>query len=214
MKTAVYNQEGEKIKEIELLKNIFDVKLNTNLLHQVVVSQMSNKRQSNAHTKDRGEVRGGGRKPWAQKGTGRARHGSIRSPIWTGGGVTFGPTNNKNYKKIIPKKIKRKAFLMALSEKYRNNMLIVVDDIKLEKIKTKEMSKIINTLFGNLNLKKSKMFIALYDHNQNIIKSTKNIPEIKTIQFKDLSALDLLNVKYLIMPEKSIEMIEELFSKV
>ncbi len=209
MKTILYNQKGEKIREIELPENIFGVETNTNLLHQVVVSQRSNKRQSNAHTKNKGEVKGGGKKPWRQKGTGRARHGSIRSPIWRGGGVTFGPTNEKNYKKIISKKVKRKALFMALSEKYRNNMLIVVDNIIINRIKTKEMFKIINILFEKLKLNKAKTFIALAEQNENIVKSIRNIADIKTIQFKDLNALDLLNTKYLIIPQKSIEMLEK-----
>ena len=211
MKTIVYNQKGEKMGEIELPESIFGVKLNTNLLHQVAISQMSNRRQSNAHTKDRGAVRGGGRKPWRQKGTGRARHGSIRSPIWIGGGVTFGPTNEKNYKKIIPKKIKRKALFMVLTEKLKSNTLIVVDDINLSSIKTKEMFQIINTLFKNLNLKKGKTFIALPEYNENIIKSARNITDLKTIQAKDLNALDLLNTKYLIMLQKSIDSVVSTF---
>lgn len=211
MKTIVYNQKGEKMGEIELPESIFGVKLNTNLLHQVAISQMSNKRQSNAHTKDRGAVRGGGRKPWRQKGTGRARHGSIRSPIWIGGGVTFGPTNEKNYKKIIPKKIKRKALFMVLTEKLKSNTLIIVNDINLSGVKTKEMFQIINTLFKNLNLKKGKTFIALPEYNENIIKSARNITELKTIQSKDLNALDLLNTKYLIMPQKSIDSVVSTF---
>ena len=211
MKTIVYNQKGEEMGEIELPESIFGVKLNTNLLHQVAISQMSNRRQSNAHTKDRGAVRGGGRKPWRQKGTGRARHGSIRSPIWIGGGVTFGPTNEKNYKKIIPKKIKRKALFMVLTEKLKSNTLIVVDDINLSSIKTKEMFQIINTLFKNLNLKKGKTFIALPEYNENIIKSARNITDLKTIQAKDLNALDLLNTKYLIMLQKSIDSVVSTF---
>jgi len=211
MKTIVYNQKGEKMGEIELSESIFGVKLNTNLLHQVAISQMSNRRQSNAHTKDRGAVRGGGRKPWRQKGTGRARHGSIRSPIWIGGGVTFGPTNEKNYKKIIPKKIKRKALFMVLTEKLKSNTLIIVNDINLSGVKTKEMFQIINTLFKNLNLKKGKTFIALPEYNENIIKSARNITDLKTIQSKDLNALDLLNTKYLIMPQKSIDSVVSTF---
>ena len=211
MKTIVYNQKGEKMGEIELSESIFGVKLNTNLLHQVAISQMSNRRQSNAHTKDRGAVRGGGRKPWRQKGTGRARHGSIRSPIWIGGGVTFGPTNEKNYKKIIPKKIKRKALFMVLTEKLKSNTLIIVNDINLSGVKTKEMFQIINTLFKNLNLKKGKTFIALPEYNENIIKSARNITDLKTIQAKDLNALDLLNTKYLIMLQKSIDSVVSTF---
>lgn len=212
MKTIVYNQKGEKVEEMDLPAEIFGVKLNSNLLHQVAVSQMSNKRQSNAHTKGRGDVRGGGKKPWKQKGTGRARHGSRRSPIWIGGGVTFGPINEENYKKVIPKKMKRKAFFMVLSEKFRNKTLIVVDNIKIKEIKTKEMVQILNILFKKLKLEKAKTFIALPEYNENIIKSVRNIENFRTIQSKDLNILDLLNSKYLIMPQKSIKVLLETFT--
>ena len=119
-----------------LPKEIFDVPMNADLLHQVVVSQMANRRVAIAHTKDRSEVRGGGIKPWKQKGTGRARHGSRRSPIWIGGGVTHGPTNERNFKKILPKNIKRKALFVALSEKSRNNLITVIDSFDVKEIKT------------------------------------------------------------------------------
>ena len=109
MKTEVYNQQGKKVGQTILPKEIFEVPMNADLVHQVFISHTANQRQNSAHTKNRGEVRGGGRKPWRQKGTGRARHGSIRSPLWKGGGVTFGPRNEKNWKKDIPKKMKRKA---------------------------------------------------------------------------------------------------------
>ena len=127
MKVKLYNQNKEEAGQVELPKEIFELKINSDLVHQVVLSQQSNRRQNTASTKGRGEVRGGGKKPWRQKGTGRARHGSIRSPLWRGGGVTFGPTTEKNYKKIIPKKIKRKAVLQVLSAKARENLVLVLD---------------------------------------------------------------------------------------
>ena len=129
MKVSVYNQEGKEVGKVLLPKEIFEVKVNPDLVHQVVVCQMANRRQPIAHTKDRGEVRGGGRKPWSQKGTGRARHGSIRSPLWIGGGVTFGPRKEKIFKKKIPKKMRRKALFMVLSGKAKENLLLVLDKL-------------------------------------------------------------------------------------
>ena len=146
MKYTIYNQEGKKSGESLLPKEVFNVKINTDLVHQVVVAQMANRRRVIAHTKDRSEVRGGGRKPWRQKGTGRARHGSIRSPLWRGGGVTFGPTKFRVFKKEIPKKIKRKALFMVLSVKAKNNLLILLEDIKLEKLKTKLIAELLKKL--------------------------------------------------------------------
>src|SRR3989344_2772080 len=141
MEIAVYNQQGKKMEEtIKLPKEIFEVPMNADLVHQVLISQTANKRQVSAHTKTRGEVRGGGRKPWRQKGTGRARHGSTRSPIWKGGGVSGGPRNDKNYERTIPQKMRRRALHMVLSEKVKNNLLVVIDSLDMEKAKTKQMA--------------------------------------------------------------------------
>ncbi len=221
MKITVYNQKGEEVGKMELPKEIFGVKLNPDLVHQVVVSQMANRRRVIAHTKDRGEVSGGGRKPWRQKGTGRARHGSIRSPIWRGGGVTFGPTKERNFKKRIPKKMKRKALFMVLSQKLKDKELIVLDDLRLEKPKTKEMIDIIKAQSSriktqNQNLKqktenKQSFLIALPKIDRNIILGARNIPRVATMQAKDLNCLDILNYKYLLMPKESIKIIEENF---
>ncbi|MFA7141899.1 MAG: 50S ribosomal protein L4 [Candidatus Paceibacterota bacterium] len=189
-----------------LNKSIFEVPLNPNLVHQIATSQMSNKRQVIAHTKTRAEVSGGGRKPWRQKGTGRARHGSIRSPLWVGGGVTFGPTKDRNFKKDVPKKMKRKALFMVLSEKFKNSNLIIVDSFEMKEIKTKAFKKMID----NLKLDGS-VLIALEDLNENIIKSARNIKHLKTIQVKDLNCLDVLNYKYLIITKKGLEIISETF---
>ncbi len=210
MKTDLYNQKGEIIGQTQLPEKIFGVKLNADLLHQVVVSQAANRRQSNAHTKDRGEVRGGGKKPWRQKGTGRARHGSIRSPLWKGGGVTFGPTNEKVYTKIIPVKMARKALFMALSSKTLDNSLIVLDDLKMDKIKTKEMVNLLKKLPGGAK----SSIIALPANDKNVIFSSRNIPKVETTPAKDLNALDLLKFKYLLLPKESIKVIEETFLKI
>lgn len=147
MKVPVYNQKGEKVSEALLPKEIFAIKMNSDLVHQVVLSQVANRRQITAKVKDRSEVRGGGRKPWRQKGTGRARVGSTRSPIWRGGGVTFGPTTEKVFKKRIPKKMRKKALFMVLSAKAKENLLLVLDNLKIEKPKTKSMAEILNKLF-------------------------------------------------------------------
>lgn len=209
MKVNIYDQQGKAVGQTLLLKEIFDVEVNPDLVHQVVVSQMANRRQASAHTKDRSEVRGGGRKPWRQKGTGRARHGSRRSPLWKGGGVTFGPTNQRVFKKTINKKVRRKALLMVLSAKAKNNLLVLLDGLKIEKPKTKLMVEILK----KLPCKGQSSLIALPVLDKNIIRVTKNIPQAETIQAKDLNALDLLNFKYLIMPKTAVKVIKETFLK-
>ena len=209
MKTIVYNQEGKEIGQTLLPKEIFEVKLNHDLVHQVVVSQMANRRQVIAHTKDRGEVRGGGKKPWRQKGTGRARHGSIRSPLWKGGGVTFGPTKERVFKKEIPKKMRRKALFMVLSEKVRNNLLILLDKLKIEKAKTKPMTEI----FKKLPSKGESVLLVLPGMDKNLILSARNIKNTAVLQAKDLDCFDLLSFKYLVMPKDAIKVIKETFLK-
>ena len=209
MKIAVYNQEGKEVGKSLLPKEIFDLKLNPDLVHQVMVSQMANRRRVIAHTKGRAEVRGGGRKPWRQKGTGRARHGSIRSPIWRGGGVTFGPTKERIFKEKINKKMRRKALFMVLSAKAKNNSLILLDKLKIEKPKTKVMAEI----FKKLPCKGKSSLMALPIIDKNIILAARNIPKITTIQARDLNVLDLLNFKYLVMPKEAIKTIKETFLK-
>ncbi len=209
MKVPVYNQKGEKISEALLPKEVFDVKMNSDLVHQIVLSQTANRRQKTAKTKDRSEVRGGGRKPWRQKGTGRARVGSIRSPIWRGGGVTFGPRTEKVFKKRIPKKMRRKALFMVLSAKAKENLLLVLDNLKIEKPKTKSMAEILNKLF----LKKGSGLIVLSQMDKNIIKSTRNIPKVYAMQAKDLNVLDLLSYKYVMIPKEAIKTIKDTFLK-
>jgi len=208
MLTDTYNQKGEKMeKGTQLPKDIFGLEINDNLIYQVVVSQMANRRQNTAHSKDRGEKRGGGRKPWAQKGTGRARHGSNRSPIWIGGGVTFGPRKERNYKKRIPKKMRRKSLFMALSAKARNNQLIILKDLKIKEAKTREMKEILNKLPAS-----GKRLIVLPEYDKNIILASRNIPKLSVISARNLSTLDVLSFKYLLMPKKSLRIIKETFS--
>lgn len=207
IKLDTYNQKGEKTGQTDLPAEIFNVKFSPDLVHQVVVSQMANRRQVSAHTKDRSEVRGGGRKPWRQKGTGRARHGSIRSPLWPGGGITFGPRKEKKLKKIIPAKMRKKALLMVLSQKLRDKEIIVLDELKIDKIKTKEILEILK------KLKLSSALIVLPEMDKKIILSARNIPQAETIQTRELNSLDVLNYKYLIIPEKSIKILKETFLK-
>ena len=209
MKVDLYNSQGKKDGEVNLPKEIFEVGLNSDLVHQVAVSQMGNKRQITAHTKNRAEVRGGGKKPWRQKGTGRARHGSTRSPIWKGGGVTFGPRTDKQYTREIPKKMRRKALLMVLSEKARNKQIIVLDKVESADGKTKEMAK----LLSKLPCKSQTTLIALPSHDKKLYLASRNIKKTKIDETRNLNVLDLLNVKYLLMPKESIKTVKDTFLK-
>jgi large subunit ribosomal protein L4 len=163
METKVYNQKGKEVGNIALPESIFGLPWNADLVHQTVVAMQANARTPVAHTKTRGEVRGGGKKPWKQKGTGRARHGSTRSPIWIGGGITHGPRNDKDYSQKVNKKMKVKALYTVLSEKVRKGEVLFVEDISTEEIKTKKAVEIMN-LLGNVSgferLKGSKKVVA------------------------------------------------------
>jgi len=209
MKAIVYNQQGKEVDTTLLSKEIFEVSVNPDLLHQVVVAQMANRRKIIAHTKTRGEVRGGGRKPWRQKGTGRARHGSIRSPLWKGGGTVFGPRKEKIYKQKINKKMARLALFMALSSKAKDNELLILEDLKIEKPKTKLMAEILNKLPS----KSKSVLIALPKKEETILQAVGNIPNIQTIEARNLNALDILSYKYLVMSKESIKVIKETFGE-
>jgi len=214
LELPVYDVSGKEVSSVKLVPEIFNVKMNHNLIYQVATSQMANRRKVIAHTKDRSEVRGGGRKPWRQKGTGRARHGSIRSPLWRGGGVTFGPTKARVFKKEIPKKMRRLAFFMVISAKAKNNFLILLDELKIEKPKTKLMDEIIKNLKLKIkNFGDGSVLIALPEMDKNLILATRNLANVETIQAKDLNALDLLSFKYLLMPKETIKVIKETFKK-
>ncbi len=214
MKEIIYNQKGEEIDKADLPAKIFNVPMNKDLVHQAVVTQMANSRKVIAHAKDRSEKRGGGRKPWRQKGTGRARHGSIRSPIWRGGGVTFGPTKDRNFSKKINKKMKQKALLMALSSKLKDKEIILLDKVELTKRKTKLIVEIIDNLGIKLkrNLSKS-ILIVLPKADLKISQSVKNIPKKKTIRADSLNILDILSHQYLLILQDSIKVIEKTYLK-
>jgi len=207
MNVKIYDKKGKEVGQAPLPKEIFDVKMNSDLVHQVVVSQMANRRQGTAQAKGRAEVRGGGRKPWRQKGTGRARHGSIRSPLWRGGGVTFGPTTEKVYKKQIPKKMRRKALFMVLSQKAKENLLVLVDDLTIEKPKTKAMVEILAALLPQ----KGSGLVVLPVKDDTIVRVTRNIPKANTMEARDLNTLDVLSYKYLVMPKEAIKVLEKTF---
>ena len=207
MKFDLYNQNGEVSGSVTLPKEIFEVEFNADLVHQIAVSLMANKRQISAHTKNRGEVRGGGKKPWRQKGTGRARVGSNRSPIWKGGGITHGPRNDRIFAVEIPKKMRRKALLMVLSEKAKSNNLIVLDKFDLEKGKTKEMA----LSLSKLPCKNTTTLIAMPDYDKKVFLSARNIKKTDIDDARNLNVLDLLNHKYLLLTKDSIKTIEKTF---
>ncbi|MBU4360762.1 50S ribosomal protein L4 [Patescibacteria group bacterium] len=225
-KYLVYNSSGERIKEIELNSKIFGIEIKNSVVHQVAVAQMANSRVAIAHTKDRSEVRGGGVKPWKQKGTGRARHGSTRSPIWVGGGVTFGPTKDRNFSKKVNKKQKTKALFMCLSDKANNDLFILLDELNLENGKTQELIGVIKNLANVLKLKeikKSKNFdikkyklsllVILEKSNKNIFNAGRNLQGIKITTADSLNVLDLLKFEKVLIAEKSLKVIEKVYLK-
>ncbi|TSC95663.1 MAG: LSU ribosomal protein L4P [Parcubacteria group bacterium Athens1014_10] len=207
MKAKIYNQEGKETGEQELNPDIFGLKVKSELIHQAMVAQLANLRQPWAHVKTKGEVSGGGKKPWKQKGTGRARAGSIRSPLWRGGGAIFGPRKEKNYKQKVNKKVRKQALLMCLSDKVNTHKLILVDKLELPEIKTKKMAEILEKLPS----KKNKTLIILNKDNKNVIQSSKNIPFVKSVFANNLNIMDLLNYKYVLLPLKGLELLEKTY---
>ena len=205
---SAYNMKGDKVGTVKLPPEIFDVKINTDLIHQAVVAQLANKRQVIAHAKGRSEVRGGGRKPWRQKGTGRARHGSIRSPIWRGGGVTFGPTKERVFKKKINKKMKQKALFMVLTSKVKDDELILLDKLEQKEPKTKLMADILKNV---LKKEQESTLVVIPKKDENIIRANRNIPYTKTLRADSLNVLDLLSFKYLLMPKEAIKVIQDTY---
>jgi large subunit ribosomal protein L4 len=203
-----YDEKGKEIEKTRVKSEVFGLEDNPELIRQVALSQSSNRRINIAHSKDKGEVSGGGKKPHKQKGTGRARAGSIRSPLWKGGGVTFGPLNKRNFKKTVPKKMRRKALFGVLSAKAKKDLIFVLSNkLSFEEPKTKKASEIIK----NLPIGKSKFILVLPSLEKNLVKSFSNIPNGKTMQAKELNVLDMLSSKYLIMTKESIKVIEETF---
>lgn len=205
-KVKVYNVKGKETGSKELNDDLFAITPNIALIHQAVETQMANARLPLAHTKERGEVSGGGRKPWRQKGTGRARHGSIRSPLWVGGAVTFGPRKNRNWKKSINKKMKRRALYMCLSDKVMEEKLLLLDKLELAEAKTKNVKDILKSLPID-----KKVLIVLDKQNQNLVKATNNLKNIKVILADSLNCVDLLNYPTVLMLEPAVEIIEKTY---
>lgn len=206
MKIAVYNQKGEKLKtKVELNDQIFGVQPNEDLVAQYVRVYRANQRQGTVKTKTRGEVRGGGRKPWPQKGTGRARHGSIRSPIWVGGGTAHGP-QPKDWSLKMPKKMRRGALFSALSNKVKKEGILVLNKIELKGIKTKDLKEVLDKL-----PLEGKTLVALDKMDKNVILSARNLPQVRTIQARELNAYEVLNTRTVLFPKGALKVLEETF---
>lgn len=209
MKAPIYNLEGKLQKDIELSSEIFNREFNNDLVYEVSKNLLSAQRKPLAFTKDRGEVRGGGRKPWVQKGTGRARHGSIRSPLWKGGGVTFGPkAKDKNLKKKINKKVRQEAIEMVLSQKLKEGELKIIENIQLEKPKTSLMDNFCKNVFEKKKKIPSILFVVA-SKEKELFKSAKNLPYLKVINSENINLIDLLNYKYVLFSEKALSLLEK-----
>ena len=212
MESKLYNQKAEEAGKIDLPESVFNLPWNSDLVHQVVTAMQANIRSPWAHTKTRGEVSGGGKKPWRQKGLGKARHGSIRSPIWVGGGIAHGPRKDKDYSVKINAKAKKKAFYTVLSQKLRDNEILFLDKMDFSQPKTKEAVEVVNSLskiggFEKMkNKKKNKAILALDKKEPNVSKSFRNIPGMEIYQARNLNILDILNFKYLVIanPKEAI----------
>ncbi|MCL1878832.1 MAG: 50S ribosomal protein L4 [Defluviitaleaceae bacterium] len=202
---AVLNMKGEAAGKIELDDAIFGVEINKHAVHMAVVQHLANRRQGTKSTKTRAEVRGGGAKPWRQKGTGRARHGTSNSPIWTGGGVIFAP-KPRDFSFKLNKKLKRLALKSVLTDKVKSDKLIVLDNLALAEIKTKEMVGVCK------NLDLSKALIVMDGSNENVVKSARNIPGIKTAGVNTINVYDILNHDSLVITKAAIAKIQEVYA--
>ena len=204
-KVAVYNMEGKEVDTIELSDSIFGVEVNEHLVHMAVLQQLANNRQGTQKAKTRSEVRGGGRKPWRQKGTGHARQGSTRAPQWTGGGMVFAPVP-RDYSFKLNKKEKRAALKSVLTSKVADGKFIVVDELKLDEIKTKKFVQVLN------NLKVEKALVVLNDMDTNVIKSAANLPTVKTAQTNELNVFDALKYDTVVATKAAVATIEEVYA--
>lgn len=209
MQVKVYNQQGEETGTMELPAGIFGVKWNADLVHQVAVSYAANRRRGTAHAKTRGEVRGGGKKPWRQKGTGRARHGSIRSPIWKGGGVTHGPRTEKNYEKKINKKMAKKALWTVLSAKARDDEIVVMDDMNFPEAKTKQAAAMFKKFSEKESFRRitkgNGALVLIAGKNDAARRALGNLPYVGVEEARNLNAYSALQYKYLLFPKHAIE---------
>lgn len=202
---SVYNIEGKEVGKIDLSDAVFGVEVNEHLVHMAVVSQLANNRQGTQKAKTRSEVSGGGRKPWRQKGTGHARQGSTRAPQWTHGGVVFAPVP-RDYSFKLNKKEKRAALKSALTSRVNESKFIVVDELKLDSIKTKNFVQVLN------NLKVEKALVVLNDMDTNVIKSASNVPTVKTAQTNELNVFDVLKYDTVVVTKDAVKTIEEVYA--
>ena len=202
---SVLNMEGKEVEKLELNDNIFGVEINEHLVHLAVVSQLANNRQGTQKAKTRSEVRGGGRKPWRQKGTGHARQGSTRSPQWTGGGVVFAP-KPRDYSFKMNKKEKRIALLSALSSKVADNKIVVLDAFNLDEVKTKKFAEVMS------NLKVDKALVVIEGENKNVVLSGRNIPTVKVSATNEINTYDVLKYETLVVTKAAVEKLEEVYA--
>ncbi|MDO5707150.1 MAG: 50S ribosomal protein L4 [Andreesenia angusta] len=205
-KVSLLNVSGEEVGEIELNDAVFGIEVNEHVLYEAVKNQLANKRQGTQSAKTRAEVRGGGRKPWRQKGTGRARQGSIRSPQWVGGGIVFAP-KPRDYSYKLPKKVRRLAMKSALSSKVENNEIIVVDKFNLEAPKTKDMINILGSIKAG-----KKALVVTAENDTNVIKSSNNIQGVRTATVNTLNVYDILKYDSLVITEDAVKKVEEVYA--
>ena len=204
-KVSVYNMEGSQIGEMELSDAVFGVEVNEHLVHMAVVQQLANNRQGTQSAKNRSAVSGGGRKPWRQKGTGHARQGSTRAPQWTGGGVVFAP-QPRSYRFKLNRKEKQLALKSALTSRVNESKFFVLDELKMDEIKTKKFQNVLNSL------KVNKALVVLDENDQNVILSARNIPDVKTTQTNTINVYDILKYNTVVITKAAVEKIEEVYA--
>lgn len=213
LEAQVYNLKNEAVGAIELPKSVFGASWNPELVKQAVLAQLANLRRPWAHAKGRGEVRGGGKKPWKQKGTGRSRHGSIRSPIWKGGGKAHGPTNERDYSQKINKKMKRSALFSAISRKFKDGEVKIVKAFDIAQPKTSLMAAALTPLTGKAkNVKKFDALLVCGEETKNLSRSVRNLPKAKALDSRALNVVDILNYKHLLIEERAVETISKHYS--
>lgn len=215
METNVYNTSGEKVGVVELPEAVFGLRWNAALVKQVVEAGRANKRANTAHTKDRGEVSGGGKKPWKQKGTGRARHGSIRSPLWVGGGVTHGPRRERTFDQKINKSMRRKALLVSLSGKAKNGEIVVMEDFSFPEGRTRQAQSLFQALatkggVAHIGGTKGTTLVALPTHDVSTVRALRNLPRVQSCEVRNVNAENVLGVKYVVVPKSSLPALESL----
>ncbi len=206
-KVSIFDREGSQVGDLDLMEGVFAAEIKPGLMHDAVVAQLRGKRQGTSSTKTRNEVRGGGRKPWRQKGTGRARHGSIRSPLWVGGGVTFGP-KPKEYTNRLPKKVKKQALRSAFSAKVAEERFLVLDEFSMDAPKTRNVI----SLLENLKIEGEKVLLLIADRDENVYKSARNIPGVKTLVASAINIFDLLNHEYIVATREAVSLVEEVLA--